>query len=33
MPLGSKTIESEIDVLLCENVIVGEVPEFFLGIS
>jgi sporulation protein YunB len=31
MPLGSRQIETEIDVLLCENVIVGAVPEFFLA--
>jgi sporulation protein YunB len=33
MPMGSRNITSEIDVLLCENVIVGEVPEIYLGRS
>ena len=28
MPLGSRSVASEIEVLLCDNVIVGEVPEF-----
>jgi len=30
MPLGSRNVDAEIDVLLCENVIVGEVPQFML---
>ena len=33
MPLGTRNINAEIDVLLCENVIIGEVPEFFLTTS
>ena len=28
MPLGSRNIEAEIEALLCESIIVGEVPEF-----
>ena len=28
MPLGSRSVAAEIEVLLCESVIVGEVPEF-----
>ena len=28
MPLGSHHVTAEVDVLLCDNVIVGEVPEF-----
>jgi sporulation protein YunB len=31
MPLGSRNVDAEIDVLLCENVIVGEVPQFVLN--
>jgi len=31
MPLGSRIIHENIDVLLCENVIIGEVPEIYLG--
>ena len=28
MPLATRRVESEIDVMLCESIIVGEVPEF-----
>jgi sporulation protein YunB len=28
MPLGGRHVEAEIEAILCENIIVGEVPEF-----
>ena len=31
MPTGSRNLDVEIDILLCENLIVGEVPEFYWG--
>jgi len=31
MPLGSRHVEAEIEALLCESIIIGEVPEFFLS--
>ena len=31
MPLGSRNIKAEIQVLLCDSIIVGEVPEFFFS--
>ena len=31
MPLGSRNVTAEIEVMLCESVIVGEVPEFYFS--
>jgi len=31
MPLGSRNVSAEIEVLLCSSIIVGEVPEFFFA--
>jgi len=31
MPLGSRTVAAEIEVLVCDSIIVGEVPEFFFA--
>ena len=31
MPLGSRNIMAEVEVLLCDNIIVGEVPQFYLA--
>jgi len=31
MPLGSRNIRAEVEVLLCDSIIVGEVPEFFFS--